>query len=129
MKWLHALWFTEFTVYTLYTEFVFKFTGWSRLTGYKHWCRKGYGSQLINNEDGAAGWLSGLARLSFVLRVRGSNPCVDTREKGKKEQITFHLFRIVLCILSALTCLWTRIWTSMAYLAPSMEWSPIVEHW
>jgi hypothetical protein len=34
----------------------------------------------------------GLAHLSFALRVRGSNPGGDTGEKGKKEQITFHLF-------------------------------------
>ncbi len=44
---------------------------------------------------GAAAWLYGLARLSFVLRVLGSNPGVNTGEKGKKEQITFHLFQIV----------------------------------
>jgi hypothetical protein len=71
---------------------------------------------------GAAAWSSGLARLSFALRVRGLNPGVDTGEKEKKRNkspITF--FRIVSYILSALTCLWTRIWTFMAYLAPSME--------
>ncbi len=71
-----------------------------------------------------AAWSSGLARLSFVLRVRGSNPGIDTGEKGKKEKRNkspFTFFRIVLYILSALTCLWTLIRTSMAYLAPSME--------
>ena len=46
----------------------------------------------ICNTKGVAAWSSGLARLSFALRVRGSNPSVDTGEKGKKEQITFHLF-------------------------------------
>jgi hypothetical protein len=51
--------------------------------------------RYVNNVLGAAAWSSGLACLSFALRVRGSNPGVDTVEKGKKEQITFHLFRIV----------------------------------
>jgi hypothetical protein len=40
----------------------------------------------------AAAWSNGLASLSFVLRFRSSNPGGDSGEKGKKEQITFHLF-------------------------------------
>jgi hypothetical protein len=49
---------------------------------------------LDNNmvDLGVAAWLSGLASLSIALGVRGSNPGVDTGEKGKKEEITFHIF-------------------------------------
>jgi hypothetical protein len=47
---------------------------------------------LKKSSGGAAAWSSGLARLSFALKVCGSNSGVGTGEKGKKEQITFHLF-------------------------------------
>jgi hypothetical protein len=67
-------------------------------------------------KKGAAVWSSGLAHLLFVLRVRSLNPGIDTGEEG-----TNHLFSNRIYIFSALTCLWTQIWTSMAYLAPSME--------
>jgi hypothetical protein len=51
--------------------------------------------------QGVAVCTSGLARFSLALRICGSNTGVNTGEKGKKEQIIFHLFRIVLYILSA----------------------------
>ncbi len=52
---------------------------------------------------------------------RFKSRCRHWRKRNKRNKSPFTFFRIVSYILSALTCLWTRIRTSMAYLAPSME--------
>jgi hypothetical protein len=44
---------------------------------------------LLTRGGSVVEWLS---MLFIALWVSGSNPGVDTGEKGKKEQITFHLF-------------------------------------
>jgi hypothetical protein len=72
---------------------------------YTHRPKSGYiNPSMISTQTikggGAAAWSSGLACLSFALRVRGSNSGVDTGEKGKKGtnhlSPFFELYRISL---------------------------------
>jgi hypothetical protein len=74
-----------------------------------------------NKGDSVVEWFS-----TLVVCTKG--PWFKSRRWHwrKRNKSPFTFLRIVSYILSALTCLWTQIQTSVAYLAPSMEWSPII---